>query len=75
MASCTGERKSAATCNSMVHRCDKCRSIGCDQIQPDDCSTQGFWFGTCLNCGAINLLAMTPQLRLLVKALKPLLLE
>jgi hypothetical protein len=79
MASCPGKRKSAATCDSVVHRCTKCTSVGCDQVQAGECSNQGFRFGTCLKCGTIKLgqdlrprqqLVMTPQLQQAIKILQ-----
>jgi hypothetical protein len=79
MASCSGKLKSAATCGSVVHRCKKCMSIGCDQVAPDECSEQGFRLGTCVKCGAIGLaqeqlqkarLVVTPQLEKAMKILK-----
>jgi hypothetical protein len=79
MASCPGKLKSAASCNSVVHQCKKCLSVGCDQVQADECSQQGFRLGTCVNCGAIDLaqdllqqarLVVTPQLEKAMKILK-----
>jgi len=55
MADCSGKRKSAATCNSVVSSCNKCTSVGCDQVEADECSNQGFRSGTCVKCGTIKL--------------------
>jgi len=79
MASCRGKRKSTATCNSAVYRCKQCANIGCDQVQTDECTNQGFWCGTCVKCGTIELaqdllrqqrLVMTPQLDQAIKILQ-----
>jgi hypothetical protein len=75
MASCPGKRKSAATCNSVIYRCNKCTSVGCDQVQAGECSNQGFRLGTCVKCGTIKpaedlRLVMTPQLRQAFKILR-----
>jgi hypothetical protein len=72
---CPGKRKSAATCNSVVHYCDKCKSVGCDQIEAGECSNQGFRSGTCVKCGTRKLgqdlrLVMTPQLAQAIKMLQ-----
>jgi hypothetical protein len=74
MASCSGKRKSAATCNSVVDRCGKCTNVGCDQAHDVECSNQGFRDGNCIRCGAIKLanpsLAITPQLQQAIKILQ-----
>ena len=80
MADCSGKRKSAATCNSVVSSCNKCTGVGCDQVEADECSNQGFRSGTCVKCGAIKLgqdlpLVMTPQLQRAIKILQILLPE
>jgi hypothetical protein len=75
MADCSGKRKSAAKCNSVVYSCNKCTSVGCDQVEADECSNQGFRSGTCVKCGTIKLgqdlpLVMTPQLQQAIKILQ-----
>ena len=79
MPSCPGKRKSAATCNGAVYYCKQCAHIGCDQVQTDECSNQGFRCGTCVKCGTIELaqdllshqrLVMTPQLQHAIKMLR-----
>jgi hypothetical protein len=57
MAGCAGKRKSAVTCNSAIHCCRKCTSVGCDQVEEGECSNQGFRFGTCMKCGKVRFLA------------------
>jgi len=61
-------------CGGTVNRCDKCASLGCDQVQPGECSNQAFWFGTCMKCGTMSLgndlrLVLTPQLEHAIKVL------
>jgi hypothetical protein len=76
MAVCSGKRKSGATCNSTVYRCDKCVNVGCDQVHAGECSNQGFRLSMCLKCGAINLkqdmgrLVMMPQLQQAIRVLR-----
>lgn len=60
---------------AVIYRCNKCTSVGCDQLQAGECSNQGFRLGTCVKCGTIKLaedlrLVMTPQLRKAFKILR-----
>jgi hypothetical protein len=76
MASCTGTRKSAAICKSVVDSCTKCTNVGCDQVEAGECSNQGFRSGICLKCGKmklgheLGLLVMTPQLQQAINVLR-----
>jgi hypothetical protein len=70
MPSCLGKRKSGATCSSVVHRCEKCTNAGCDQDHRDECSNQGFRFGTCLKCGNARFLTAIELVQRLEIAIK-----
>jgi len=65
MANCSGKKKSLTTCNSTVHECDECLNVGCDQIEADEYSNQGFHFGTCVRCGKARFLSAVDLVRLL----------
>ena len=51
MAMCPGNRANKMRCNSLVSRCKKCGSVGCDQR---DCSNRTFDGWKCLRCGTIG---------------------
>jgi hypothetical protein len=74
MASCQGKGRSTAICNSVVYRCENCTNVGCDQVEANECSNQGFRSNSCLMCGRMRLgeepLAMTPQLEAAMKILR-----
>jgi hypothetical protein len=50
MAHCRGKHKKRNTCNSLIYRCKRCGSLGCDQDKRAECTSQAFQQGTCVNC-------------------------
>ena len=42
------------TCGSLVYKCKKCGSVGCDQLSDGKCTNQNFTSGKCMSCGAVG---------------------
>ena len=54
MAHCRGRHIHRHTCNSIVYRCIKCGTVGCDQRDKAECTNQNFQHGKCKKCDGME---------------------